>query len=182
MTQALYFIVKSLAHLYVLLYLLRFWLPWVHADFRNPIAQGILRFTSPMIVPVRRFIPSIGRLDTATVLVTLAIEYVVVFVLFQIAGQPVDFLFIGLVALAQLCILSLHLFSIAIFVRVILSWFGQQTYNPMVAIAGAMAEPVVRPFRRLIPTIGGIDFSPFVTIVLLQATVIYVQSLIQIRI
>lgn len=182
MTQALYFIVKSLAHLYVLLFLLRFWLPWVRADFRNPIAQGILRFTAPMIVPLRRFVPSAGRLDTATVLVTFAIECGVVFVLFTIAGRSAGALFIGAVALSQLAILSLHLFSIAIFVQVILSWIGQQTYHPMAAIAGAMAEPVVRPFRRLIPPLAGIDFSPMITLILLQATVIYVQSLVPIRI
>lgn len=182
MTQALYFIVKSLAHLYVLLFLLRFWLPWVRADFRNPIAQGILRFTAPLIVPVRRFIPPIGRLDTATVLLTFLIECAVVFVLFAIAGRPAEPLFIAIVALSQLAILSLHLFSIAIFVRVIMSWVGQNTYNPMVAIAEAMAEPVVRPFRRLLPSLGGIDFSPMITLILLQATVIYVQSLVQIRI
>ena len=67
MTQALYFIVKTLAQLFLLLLLLRFWLPWLRADFRNPIAQGILRFTSPLVVPLRRFLPAIGRLDTATV-------------------------------------------------------------------------------------------------------------------
>ena len=182
MTQALYFIVRSLAQLYVLLYLLRFWLPLVGADFRNPIAQGILRFTSPLIVPIRRFVPAIGRIDTATVLVTLAIEYAVVFLLFQISGRPVDFVFLAWIALAQLSILSLHLFSIAIFVQVILSWVGPQGYNPMAAMAATMAEPVLRPFRRLLPTLGGIDFSPFIVIILLQATVIYVQSLIQIRI
>lgn len=182
MIPALYFVVKSFAHLYVLLFLLRFWLPLVRANFRNPIAQGILRFTAPLIVPLRRFVPSVGRLDTATVLVTLAIEYVIVFVLLKIAGRAADPLLVGLVALSQLSILSLHLFSIAIFVQVILSWFGQQGYHPMAAIAGAIAEPAVRPFRRLIPPIGGIDFSPMVTLILLQATVIYVQSLVPVRI
>ena len=63
MIQALYFVVKTLAQLYLLLYLLRFWLPLVGADFRNPIAQAVLRFTSPLIIPVRRFIPPIGRVE-----------------------------------------------------------------------------------------------------------------------
>ena len=182
MIPALYFVVKSLAHLYVLLFLLRFWLPLVRADFRNPIAQGILRFTAPLIVPLRRFVPSVGRLDTATVLVVLAIEYAVVFVLFKIAARPTDALLVGIVALSQLAILSLHLFSIAIFVQVVLSWFGQPGYHPMAAIASAIAEPVLRPFRRVIPPLGGIDFSPMVTLILLQATVIYVHSLVPVGI
>ena len=182
MTQALYFIVKSLAHIYVLLFLLRFWLPLVRANFRNPVAQGILRFTAPLIVPLRRFVPSIGRIDTATVLVTVAIECIVVFILFQIVGRPADTLLVAMVALSQLAILSLHLFSIAIFVRVILSWFGQQGYHPLAAVAGELAEPVVRPFRRAIPPLGGIDFSPMIVLILLQATVIFIETQVQVRI
>ena len=181
MTQALYFIVKSIAHLYVLLFLLRFWLPFLRANFRNPIAQGILRFTSPLIVPVRRFVPPLGRIDTATVLVTLAIECVVVFVLFQIIGRTTDPAFVVIVALSQLAILSLHLFSIAIFARVILSWFGQQTYHPLAALAGELSEPIMRPFRRMIPPLGGIDFSPMVALILLQAAVILIQAQVQVR-
>ncbi len=182
MTQALYFIIKSLAHLYVLMYLLRFWLPMVGADFRNQVAQAILRFTAPLIVPVRRFVPPIGRIDSATVLVTFVIECVVVFILFSLVGRTPAPLFVAAVALSQLVILSLQLFSIAIFVRVIMSWIGQHNYNPVLAVAEALAEPVVRPFRRLIPPLGGIDFSPMITLILLQATVIYVQSIVQVRI
>ena len=182
MTQALYFIVKSLAQLYVLLFLLRFWLPFVGADFRNPIAQGVLRLTAPLIVPLRRYVPPLGRVDTATVLLTFLIECAVVLVLFAIVSRPPQPFIIAIVALSQLAILSLHLFSIAILVMVVMSWMGQQNYNPLVGIAASMAEPVVRPFRRLIPPIGGIDFSPMVTLILLQATVIYVQTLVPIRI
>jgi YggT family protein len=177
MTQALYFIVKTLAQLYLLLYLLRFWLPWVKADFRNPIAQAILRFTSPLIIPIRRFIPSVGRLDTATVIVTFAMQFLILFVLLKIVGGRTEAGTIALMTLLELCILSLNLFFFAILIRIILSWISPQAYNPIGAIAGAIAEPVLRPFRRVIPAIGGLDISPIFAIVLLQAGVIYLQSL-----
>lgn len=176
MTQALYFVVKTLAQLYLLLYLLRFWLPWVRADFRNPIAQGILRFTSPVIVPVRRFIPPIGRLDTATVLVVFAMQFAITFVLLRILGQSVPASIIAQLAAIELCILSLNLFFFAILIRIILSWVAPQSYNPIAALAGTLAEPVLGPFRRLIPPIGGIDISPIFAVVLLQACVILLQS------
>ena len=67
--SALVFIVNALTSLYLLVLLLRFWLPWLRADFRNPLAQGILKLTSPVIIPLRRIVPSFGRLDTATILV-----------------------------------------------------------------------------------------------------------------
>jgi YggT family protein len=177
MIQALYFVVKTLAQLYLMLYLLRFWLPWVGADFRNPIAQAVLRFTSPLIVPVRRFVPPVGRLDTATVLVTFVMQYVILFVLLKIVQQSPGAATIAIMSVIELCILSLNLFFFAILIRIILSWIAPQTYNPISAIAGALAEPVLRPFRRLIPPLGGLDISPIFAIVLLQAGVIYLQTL-----
>lgn len=177
MIQALYFVVKTLAQLYLMLYLLRFWLPWVGADFRNPIAQAVLRFTSPLIVPLRRFIPSFGRLDTATVLVTFLMQYVILFVLLRIVQQSPAPTTIVIMSIIELCILSLNLFFFAILVRIILSWIAPHTYNPISVIAGALAEPVLRPFRRIIPPLGGLDISPIFAIVLLQAGVIYLQTL-----
>ena len=81
MISALTFIIQAFAQLYLLVLLLRLWLPWFRADFRNPIAQAILRLTSPLVVPVRRVIPPIGRLDTATVIIAIAIQYLTILVL-----------------------------------------------------------------------------------------------------
>jgi YggT family protein len=177
MTQALYFIVKTLAQLYLLLLLLRFWLPWLRADFRNPIAQGILRFTSPLIVPLRRFLPSIGRLDTATVLVTFVVQYITVLALLAIVRRSADTAEVALVSIIELATLSLNLFFFAILIRIVLSWVAPGNYNPITALLTTLSEPVLRPFRRLIPSIGGLDISPIFAIVLLQAVVIMLQSI-----
>jgi len=177
MTQALYFIVKTLTQLVLLLYILRLWLPLVHADFRNPVAQGILRLTAPLIIPVRRFVPAIGRLDTAVVLVVYAMQFLVLILLMTIAKQDAGSLNIAILTALELCLLSLNLFFFAIMIRIILSWIAPNTYNPVSAIAANLAEPVLRPFRRLIPSIGGLDISPIFAIVMLKATEIYLQSL-----
>jgi len=176
MTQALYFIVKTLTQLYLLLLLLRFWLPLFGADFRSPVSQGILRLTSPLIVPIRRIIPSVGRVDTATVLVAVIIEYLLVLLLLALRGVNAEFFAIAMTAVLELAILSLNLMFFVILVRIILSWVAPGTYNPMVALLNTLAEPVLRPFRRLIPPIGGLDISPIFAIVLLQAGVIILQS------
>jgi YggT family protein len=177
MTQALYFIVRTLAQLYLLLLLLRFWLPWLRADFRNPIAQGILRFTSPLIVPLRRFLPSIGRLDTATILVAFVVQYVTVLALLAIVRRSADTAEVALVSIIELATLSLNLFFFAILIRIVLSWVAPGNYNPITALLTTLSEPVLRPFRRLIPSIGGLDISPIFAIVLLQAAVIMLQSI-----
>lgn len=177
MTLALLYIVKALTSLFLLLYLLRIWLPLVQADFRNPIAQGVMRLTSPLIIPARRFIPSIGRLDTAVVVVTFAIQYLVVLVLLMIVQSMASPLVIAVTSLLNLGILSLRLFFYAILIKIILSWFAPHTYNPVSAIASSLAEPILRPVRRIIPSMGGLDLSPILAIVIMGAVEIYLKTL-----
>jgi YggT family protein len=177
MTQALYFIVKTLAQLFLLLLLLRFWLPLLRADFRNPVAQGILRFTSPLVVPVRRILPSVGRLDTATILIAFVVQFLVVVVLLALVNRMADPLPIAVVSVIELATLSLNLFFFVILIRVILSWVAPGNYNPVTALIATLSEPILRPFRRLIPSIGGLDVSPIFAIVLLQALVIFLRTL-----
>lgn len=176
MAQAIYFIVKTLTQLFLLLLLLRFWLPWLRADFRNPVAQGILRFTSPLIVPLRRLLPSVGRLDTSTVLVTFVVQFVAILALLAIMGRMAPPLPVAVTAVLELVILSLNLFFFAILIRIILSWVAPQNYNPVTALLHTLSEPILRPFRRVIPPIGGLDISPIFAIILLQAVVIFLQS------
>jgi YggT family protein len=177
MTQALYFIVKTLAQLFLLLLLLRFWLPLLRADFRNPVAQGILRFTSPLVIPLRRILPSVGRLDTATILIAFVVQFLVVIVLLVITNRMAGPLPIAIVSVIELAILSLNLFFFVILIRVILSWVAPGNYNPVTALIATLSEPILQPFRRLIPSIGGLDVSPIFAIVLLQALVIFLRTL-----
>ena len=176
MTQALYFIVKTLAQLYLLLLLLRFWLPIMRADFRNPLANGILRFTSPLVIPLRRIIPPIGRLDTSTILVAYILEFLLILALLALRGLRVETLPIAITAILELAILSLNLFFFVILIKIILSWVAPQNYNPMTVMLNTMAEPVLRPFRRIVPAVGGFDISPIFAIVLLKAAEIVLQS------
>ena len=174
---AIVFIVNALASLYLLVLLLRFWMPWLRADFRNPLAQGILKFTNPLVIPVRRIVPSFGRLDTATVLVAFIVQYLTVLVLLLILGQTADFVTIAITSIVKLAVLSINLFVYAIFIRIILSWLSPGGYNPATAIITTLTEPVLRPFRRLIPSMGGIDISPVFAVILLLAATIIVNGL-----
>ena len=170
MTKAIVFIIDQLTQLYLLVLLLRFWLPWVRADFRNALAQGILRLTSPLIIPVRRVIPSIGRLDTATVLVAFAIQTAALVVMLSIKGLSLHPAAIAITAILELGLLSAVLFFFAVIIYVILSWFAPGAYNPAVALLTMLVRPLLDPFSRIVPRIGGIDVSPIIVIILLQAT------------
>ncbi len=179
--QALHYIIEALASLYILVLLLRIWLPWLRADFRNPLAQGILRLTSPLVVPLRRVIPSFGRLDTATVLVAFAVQYAAVFLilLIYVAFKLMSMPSIGAIALTsivKLIMLSVNLFAFAILIRVILSWVAPGMHNPATAIIGTLSEPVLRPLRRVIPPMGGFDLSPMLAIIGLFALNIVIRG------
>ncbi|MGI9238216.1 MAG: YggT family protein [Woeseiaceae bacterium] len=175
-SSAIVFIVNALTSLYLLVLLLRFWMPWLRADFRNPLAQGILRFTSPVVIPVRRVVPSFGRLDTATVIVAYVIQYLTILLLLLILGKTAGIPAIALTAIVKLIVLSINLFVYAIFIRIILSWVSPGGYNPATAIITTLTEPILRPFRRLIPAMGGFDISPIFAIILLLAATIVVNG------
>ena len=174
--SAFVFVINALTSLYLLVLLLRFWLPWLRADFRNPLAQGILRLTSPLVIPIRRIVPPFGRLDTATVLVAFVIQYIAVLLMLLIMGVTPGIAPIAITSIVKLVVLSINLFVYAIFIRIILSWIAQGAYNPATAIITTLTEPVLRPFRRLVPPLGGFDISPIFAIILLFAATILVNG------
>ena len=177
--NALTFIINAVAQLYLFALLLRLLLPWLGADFRNPIAQAVLKVTSPVVMPLRRIIPPIGRIDTATVLVAFIIQYVTIVVLLMIMGilQLASVAAIAITTVINLLVLVLNLFVFAIVIRVVLSWVAPGGYNPAIAIIHTLTDRVLLPFRRVIPPLGGLDLSPLIAIILLSALKIVVAGL-----
>ncbi len=170
-TSAIVFIVNTIAQLYLFVLLLRLLLPWFGTDFRNPIAQAILKLTSPVVVPLRRIVPPIGRIDTATVLVAFIIQYVTIVVVLMIMGSfaLATFAQIAITSVVNLLLLVLNLFIFAILIRVVLSWISPGGYNPILAVIHSLTDPVLRPFQRLLPSMGGLDLSPLFAMILLSA-------------
>lgn len=169
MKPALIFLIDTIARLYLLVLLLRFWLPWLRADFRNPVAQGVLRLTSPLVIPVRRIVPPVGRLDTATVLIAFVLQCLTNLAILAIIGFTATFIPLAITSLIELLTLSLNLFAFAILIHIILSWVAPGTYNPVTAFISMLVEPLLRPVRNRLPSMGGLDLSPLIVIILLQA-------------
>lgn len=175
MKDALIFLIDTFTRLYLLILILRFWLPIVRANFRNPVAQGVLRYTSPAVVPLRRFIPAIGKLDTATVLVAMIIQVLATVVILLVSRGPavVDTLrmsFPGIVgsALVDLASLSVVMFIVAIALRVILGFFGRYL-GPLSDMLNDLTNPLLRPIQRIIPPLGVVDLSAYIVFILLIA-------------
>lgn len=169
MQSALIFLLTSLADLYLLTFLLRFIMQWVRASHYNPLSQFVFKVTNPLVVPARRLLPSIRGLDTPTLAVLFALEVVVTFVLLRLAGLSLSVGDLLLYSLLRLVSLTLLFYIGALFIYVLLSWFGDRGRNPMAELLGDLVEPLLRPVRRLIPPIGGLDIAPLIVTLLLYA-------------
>lgn len=170
MQEALIFIIRTLVDLYVITFVLRMIMQWIRADYRNPLTQFIVRVTNPLVIPLRRVVPAIGNLDTASLILVIVIELIVTVVLINMTcvGEPY---FVQVVSLTLLRVihLALRIYLFVILIYVILSWVNPGTFNPVSNLLAAIAEPVLRPLRRLIPAIGGLDLSPLFALIGIQA-------------
>jgi YggT family protein len=170
--NALVFIVQTLLSLTVFIFLLRLLLQWSRADFRNQIAQAVVRITNPVILPLRRVLPPIGKLDTASAVAVLAVAIIEQGILFWLQGIP--FAYVGGAYFARTVLLliidiTLKTYLYAIFIYALLSMVAPGGYSPMQSILASLCEPVLRPFRRIIPPIGGLDLSPLWASIILIA-------------
>ena len=169
MRDSLFFLVRVLSHLYLLLFLLRFIMQWVRADFYNPLAQFIVRATNPLVVPARRMLPATSSIDLPTLIVLILIEGVATWLLLNIASVSWTWDIFGTYVLLRLVSLTLSLYTWTILVYVILSWVTPGGYHPLMMILAEINQPVLRPIRRVLPPISGLDLSPLLAIILIQA-------------
>ena len=176
MQGSLLFLVKSIADLYLATFLLRFILQWVRADYRNQFAQFIVTVTNPLVVPARRIVPSAGGIDLPTLVVLFVLEIGVTWVLFRLLPQSVPIATLLLVALLRLVSLTVGFYTIAVLIYAILSWFTDRSYNPMAAILSQVVEPILRPVRRILPAVAGIDLSSLLVFLVLQAALIALRG------
>jgi len=152
---------------YMTIVLLRFLLQLARADFYNPISQFIVKVTNPALRPLRRLIPGWGGIDNASLVLLFVVQCLALLLLGLISGAFADGLSVpGLLmaTVTKLVSLLLYVYLFGIFILALLSWISPGGYNPVAAVIANLTEPVMRPARRMIPPIGGIDLSPMAVI------------------
>jgi YggT family protein len=168
-TGALIYLISTLTDLYVTAILLRLLLQWVKADFYNPLSQFLIKITNPVLVPARRLIPSIGKLDTASVVVMLLLELLQLVLINLLGKTEFGFQFLFLFAVQKLLIALLLTYFVLIIARVIVSWIASQSRHPLIPLIHQLTEPVLRPISKLLPPMGGVDLSPLFALIALRA-------------
>jgi len=173
------FIVEICLSLYMIVIALRLIMQWANWDHYNPLAQFIIKATQTPVRFLRQFIPAIGRWDTATIVLLVAVTLVKLCLLSLILGQlPYSHgWFFAL--LADIFSLFINVYTVSIIVEVILSWLTPAgSYNPIAPLVIRMNAPLLSPLRRTIPPIAGIDLSPLFALIALQVLSMLVMPLI----
>ena len=178
MGEPLTFVVTLVLRVAALLFLLRFVLQAVHASFYNPVSEGIVRFTNPVLDPMRKVLRPYRNLDFASFVTAWVAHMLAVTFHIWSAGLPIEVFAIVTDGLRTTLSLVVGIFMVAILVSIIMSWIAPQVYSPAAIIARELAEPLLAPARRILPPLGGIDLSPMITIVVLMLIQGYVIGVV----
>ena len=169
------FVIQTLGSLYLLIVLLRFILQLVRANFYNPLCQFIVKATQPLLKPLRRVIPSLFGLDMSSLVLALLLQILLFVVILMLNGYQAFTVLLLPWGLIGIFSLFLKIIFWSMIISVILSWVAPGSRSPGAELVAQITEPVLAPFRRLIPNLGGLDISPifaFIVIQLLQSWVI----------
>lgn len=163
------YIIRTLGTLYLLLVLLRFLFQVVRADFYNPISQFVAKATNPLLMPLRKVIPGVFGIDLASLVLALFIQWLLIQLVLMIAGigflNPLYTLAWSAIGLLSV-ILTIYFWSLII--SIISSWVAPFSQHPALMLIRQLVAPVMTPFQKLIPPMGGIDITPIFAFMVLH--------------
>jgi YggT family protein len=175
--SAIVYILDTLLGLALVVVLGRLLLQWTRADFRNPLSQAIVKLTNPLILPLRRVLPPVGKVDTASVVAVLLVAVVKIACLYWLSDVPVPPPVLSWIraVLTEIARTLLWTYFYAIVLYALLSMIAPGGYSPLQSLLASVCEPVLRPIRRIIPGISGLDLSPLWAGIVIQALLILLR-------
>lgn len=163
------YVIRTLGSLYLMLVVLRFLFQLVRADFYNPVSQFVAQATNPLLLPLRRVIPGLAGIDLAALVLALALQWLLIQLVLVLAGygfaNPILSLAwsaVGLIALV------LNIYFWGLIISIIASWIAPFSQNPALMLVRQLVAPVMAPFQKLIPPLGGIDITPIFAFMVLN--------------
>lgn len=169
MNNVLSLVITFLMEIAGFLFMARFLLQACRADFYNPISQGIIKVTDPVLKPLRVVIPAFRNLDLASFVAAWIIAGLMLYALGAFAGRvPVDVVYAIVGGLLHVLLRFLSIFFWCILIVIIASYFVPANPPPVLGLLRQITEPILAPARRLLPAMGGLDFSPILVILALE--------------
>lgn len=171
------FLVQALFSFFAMIILARIILQWVRADFYNPIAQAVMKLSNPVILRMRRYIPSIRNIDTSSVLLLYLVTVLKLFLVFLIKANLLANLFGLLIwSIGDILDLITMFYTYAILAQIIISWINRGQLSSAVLVIYQMTEPLMSRFRKIAPPIGGLDLSPMAALLCIQLFAILIAN------
>jgi YggT family protein len=168
MNDALNYAISFILEIVTFVFVARFLLQACRVDFYNPISQGLVKVTDPLLKPLRMLLPGYRNLDFAAFLAAVLTQIILIMALSAIqggyVGNPVTIIAAGVL---QVILLVIRIFWWSILIVIIAGWIAPGTYHPALALLNQITEPLLAPARRLLPSLGGLDFSPIVVFLIL---------------
>ncbi len=166
-------VLNALAGIYLLAVLLRFLLQIAKADFYNPVSQAVVRITDPAVKILRSFIPGYKGIDFSSLILALVVEALAICGLILVyggsipgIGNIVTWSFVGVV----MFIINIYYYAIiaSIIMSFVMMFSGNMNPHPLLQLVWQLTEPVMGPIRKVIPPLGGLDFSPIFIFIAIQ--------------
>jgi YggT family protein len=163
------YLVQTFLSLYLVAMLLRFLLQVVRADFYNPISQFLVRVTNPLVIPLRRILPGFAGLDISSLLLAVLLQLAGIVALLLVNGLGLPNIGLLLIwSVLGVVGLLVNIYFFALLAVIILSWVAPGSSHPAIHLLYQVTEPVMAPFRRALPAMGGLDFSPILVFILIN--------------
>jgi YggT family protein len=168
MNDALNYVITFVLQIVCFLFVARFLLQACRVDFYNPVSQGLVKITDPVLRPLRMLLPGYRNLDFAAFLAAVASEIILIMSLTALqGGYTGGFGIILASGLLQVLMLIVRIFWWSILIVIVAGWIAPGSYHPALLLLHQITEPVLAPARRLLPPIGGLDLSPILVFLLL---------------
>jgi len=175
LAQIAIYVINTLGTLYISLVLIRFLAQLVRADYYNPISKALVKFTNPLLVPLRKIIPGFMGIDLAAVVLAIVLQAALLQTVLFIAGigfiNPFTLIIWSVIALLSLLA---NIYFWGVIIMMIASWVAQGSRNPALALLQQILEPVMAPFRKILPPFGMLDLSPILFFIVLNIIRAYV--------
>ena len=168
-------IFSTVTGIYLFAVLLRFLLQVAKADFYNPVSQAVIKITDPMIRVLRTVIPGYKGIDVSSLVLAFVIEAVAICTLIILYGENISNIgYTNIVtwAFAGVLLIIIKIYYYAILASIIMSFVmmfsGSTNPHPLLLLVWQLTEPVMAPVRKMIPSMGGLDFSPIFIFIAIQ--------------
>jgi YggT family protein len=178
LNDILVYLIQTLLSLFLLAMLLRFLLQLVRADFYNPISQFLVKVTNPLVLPLRKMIPGYAGLDLASLLLAVLLQLLAIAAILLLSGIGIPSIPLLLIwSVLGVISLLVNIYFFALLAMIILSWVAPGGNNPAIYLLYQITEPVMAPLRKVLPPMGGLDFSPILVFVLINIIQIALRHL-----